>query len=332
MPTILLTHIPDMLTNYYGERALAALRQLGKVKLNTAGKVLDAKALIEAARGCDIVISDRQTPGPKEFFAAAPRELAAFLRVAVDIRNIDVPAASAQGILVTHATPGFVASVAEMAIGFMIDCGRFITAQATIYHDGKHPDPQMGRQLSGASVGIIGYGVIGQYLAPLCVALGMSVYVSDPFKTVAVPGVKQVEFAELLAQSDFVICLAIANEQTENLMNAAAFAKMKSTAYFINLSRGNLVDEAALAAALDEKRIAGCAMDVGRAQDQKPSLALARRSDVIATPHTAGLTPQAAEHQAFDTVNQARDIVAGRVPPGSVNAEKATRLAKFKRA
>src|SRR6185437_16479670 len=168
MARILLTHIPDMLANYYGARALAALRELGEVRLNDTGKVLDAKALAQAARGCEIVVSDRQTPGPAEFFAGAP-DLVAFLRVAVDIRNIDVAAASAHGILVTHATPGFIASVAEMAIGFMIDCGRFITEAASIYRSGKDPEARMGRQLKGSSGGIIGYGVIGEYLAPLCV-------------------------------------------------------------------------------------------------------------------------------------------------------------------
>jgi len=330
VPTILLTHIPDMLKNYYGESALAALRKLGDVKLNTTGKVLDAKALIEAARGCQIVVSDRQTPGPAEFFAGAP-DVVAFLRVAVDIRNIDVPAASAQGVLVTHATPGFIASVAEMAIGFMIDCGRFVTEAASVYHGGALPTPRMGRQLKGSTVGIIGYGVIGEYLAPLCVALGMTVLISDPFKTITGAGLRQMDMGELLKQSDFVICLAIANEKTENLMNAAVFAQMKPSAYFINLSRGNLVDEAALAAALDAKRIAGAAMDVGRAQDQMPSLALARRADVIATPHIAGLTPDAAEHQAFDTVNQVKELVAGRMPPGAANAQAAHRLSRLKR-
>jgi D-3-phosphoglycerate dehydrogenase len=218
-----------------------------------------------------------------------------------------------------------------MAIGFMIDCGRFITAAATDYHQGRDPEPRMGRQLSGASVGIMGYGVIGQHLAPVCAALGMTVYVYDPFKKIDAPNIKQVELDELLGASDFVVCLVIANEQTENLMNAAAFARMKPTAYFINLSRGNLVDEATLAAALDGGKIAGAAMDVGRAQDQKPSMALARRNDVIATPHIAGLTPDAAEHQAFDTVNQVKEILAGRTPPGAANADKATRLGKFKR-
>ena len=93
---IFLTHVPDMLENYYGPRALAEMRKLGEVRLNETGKVLDAKALAEAAKGCEIIVSDRQTPGPAEFFPLAP-DVCAFLRVAVDIRNIDVEAASRAG-------------------------------------------------------------------------------------------------------------------------------------------------------------------------------------------------------------------------------------------
>jgi D-3-phosphoglycerate dehydrogenase len=331
VPKIFLTHIPDMLKNYYGERALAELRKLGDVRLNDTGQVLDAKALAQAAHGCEIIVSDRQTAAPAELFPLAG-DLIAFLRVAVDIRNVDVAAASAQGILVTHATPGFIASVAEMAIGFMVDCGRNITEATSTYRSGRVPDARMGRQLKGATLGIIGYGAIGEYLAGLGLALGMTVVVADPHKKVAQAGLHQVEFADLLARSDFIVCLAIANEQTENLMNAEAFAQMKPSAFFINLSRGNLVDEAALARALDEKRIAGAALDVGRAQDQMPSLTLARRADVIATPHAAGLTPDAAEHQAFDTVNQVKDLIAGRMPAGAANPQAARRLIRLKRA
>lgn len=328
MARILLTHIPDMLANYYGERALAELRKLGEVRLNETGKVLDADALAKAARGCDFVITDRQTPGPATFFSQAP-DCIAFLRVAIDIRNIDVPAASKEGILVTHATAGFIPAVAEMAIGYMIDCGRHITRSTADYHAGREAEPRMGKQLKGATLGILGYGAIGEYLAPLAVALGMTVLVNDPFKTVKQPGVTQAEFGDVLKNSDFVVCLVNANERTENLMNAAAFAQMKKSAFFLNLSRGNLVDEAALAAALGKKQIAGAAMDVGRAQDQKPSLALAKRADVIATPHTAGLTPEAAEHQAFDTVKQVKELIAGRMPPGAANPEQAHRLSRM---
>jgi D-3-phosphoglycerate dehydrogenase len=129
----------------------------------------------------------------------------------------------------------------------------------------------------------------------------------------------------LLARSDYAICLAIATEETENLMNEAAFARMKPDAFFINMSRGNLVDEAALSRVLAGGRIAGAAMDVGRAPDQMPSLELARLPNVIATPHIGGLTPPASESQAFDTVRQVEALVAGKVPPGAANLQSWTR-------
>src|SRR3954462_15364453 len=325
---IFLTHVPDMLKNYYGPRALAEMRKLGEVRLNQTGKVLDAKSLAQAAKGCEIIVSDRQTPGPSEFFPLAP-DCCAFLRVAVDIRNIDVDAASREGVLVTRATPGFMASVSEMAIGMMIDCARGITHSVIEYRNGQDAEPRKGVQLHGATVGIMGYGAIARHLAPICGALGMTVLISDPFAKADNPVLKHVDQDTLLAQSDFVICLVVANEETENLMNAANFARMKKTAYFLNLSRGNLVDEAALLSALETRQIAGAAMDVGRAFDQKPSVNLARRADVIATPHTAGLTPDAIEHQAFDTVRQVGDLVAGRIPKEAVNTAKATRLARL---
>ena len=106
---------------------------------------------------------------------------------------------------------------------------------------------------------------------------------------------------------------------------------MKPGAYFINASRGNLVDDDALRAALDSGRLAGCALDVGRAPDQMPMPDLARHPQVIATPHTAGLTLPAIEHQSLETVAQVAEIIKGRAPKGAVNAEQATRLARLRR-
>jgi len=138
-------------------------------------------------------------------------------------------------------------------------------------------------------------------------------------------GIRHVGLDELLTQSDYVVCLAVANEETENLIGQAAFARMQAHAFFVNLSRGNLVDEAALAAALRDNRIAGAAMDVGRARDQMPTAELAGLPNVIATPHIGGLTPQAIEHQALETVSQVEAIIKSEVPFGAVNAEHWTR-------
>jgi len=151
------------------------------------------------------------------------------------------------------------------------------------------------------------------------------VLVTDPFAAVSDPGIQHLQLDDLLARADYVACLAVANEQTENLIDAAALARMQPHAFFINLSRGNLVDEAALAAALRADRIAGAAVDVGRAPDQMPSPELAKLPNVIATPHIGGLTPQAIEHQAAETVRQVAAIIKGEAPVGAVNAEHWTR-------
>jgi D-3-phosphoglycerate dehydrogenase len=228
-------------------------------------------------------------------------------------------------VLVTRASPGFVQSVAELALGFMVDLSRGVSRATADYHAGRQPEVIMGRQLAGSRIGIIGYGSIGRYLAEVTKVLGMEVLVADPFVNISDAAIQHVPLDDLLARADYVVCLAVANEQTENLIGQAALARMRPRAFFINLSRGNLVDEAALAAALRDNRIAGAAMDVGRALDQMPTLELAKLQNVIATPHIGGLTPQAIEHQSAETVRQVETIIAGEVPVGAVNAGHWTR-------
>ncbi len=330
MATILLTHPPQIREQYYNDQALAALQSLGDVRRHAQERELDAAELIDAARGCDIIVTHRHVPAGRALFAGLP-QLVAFCRCAVDIRNVDVAAASAHGVLVTHASAGFIAATAEWVLGAMIDLGRGISIACESYHAGQLPQSGMGRQLHGATLGVIGYGQIGRYLCDAALALRMNVLVTDPYAQVTNVAVSQVSLAQLLAQSDFVACLALATDETENLLDEQAFSQMRPGAYFINASRGNLVDEAALLRALDEGRIAGCAMDVGRAPDQRPSPALARHPKVIATPHIGGLTPQATAHQALETVAQVAEIIKGRAPGGSVNAQSASRLTRMGR-
>ena len=321
---LLLTHLPLARRTYYGARALARLQELVAVTLHQGDAPLDPAGVVAAARDVDFIIADRATPLPGEIFAALPG-LKVAMRSAVDIRNIDVAAASAAGVLVTHAEPGFVKSVVELTLGFLVDLSRGISRAAADYRADRKPEIRVGRQLSGSTVGIIGYGRIARDLAPLLATMGMTVLVSDPYAQVDDRRFIKLPMDDLLARADYVICLAIASEETENLLDAAAFARMKPDAFFINMSRGNLVDEAALAKVLAEGRIAGAAMDVGRAPDQMPSPELARLPNVIATPHVGGLTPPASESQAMDTVRQVEALVKGEVPTGAVNVASWTR-------
>jgi D-3-phosphoglycerate dehydrogenase len=324
MTTVFVSHPQSKLAHYFGERASTALRAFAQVRFNPEDRDLSSHEIAELARDCDAIVSYRQTAGDEALFAALPK-LQAFVRCAIDIRNIDLAAASRHGVLVTQASAGFIASVSEWIVGAMIDLARGISVSTALYHAGQPVPPAMGRELRGATLGVIGYGQISRYLCTVAQALGMRVVVHDPFAVVAQAGIVQAGFDELLAQSDFVVCLAAATEDTENLMNAAAFAAMQPGAFFINAARGNLVDEDALVAALDAGTIAGCALDVGRAPDQMPSPAVARHPRAIATPHIGGLTPPAVEHQAMETVSQLAEIFQGRVPKGAVNATEAHR-------
>ena len=323
---LLLTHVPQARQQYYGSRALARLNELVEVVLHEGDAPLDPQGVIAQARDVDFIIADRSTPLPGEIFAGLPG-LKVVMRSAIDIRNIDVAAASQAGVLVTHAEAGFVPSVVELTLGLLVDLSRGVSRAVADYQAGRKPEIRVGRQLAGSTIGIIGYGRISRALAPVLLALGVKVLISDPYAQLDDQRFVKLPLEDLLAQADTVICLAIANEETENLMNAAAFARMKPDAFFINMSRGNLVDEEALAEALTAGRIAGAAMDVGRAPDQMPSPDLARLPNVIATPHIGGLTPPASESQAFDTVRQVEALVQGQTPPGAVNLDRWTRRA-----
>ena len=325
MIRVFVSHPTGKLAQYFGDKASAALQTFAEVSYNCEPRELSTTELADAARACDVIIAYRQTPGPEALFAALPN-LAAFVRCAMDIRTIDVAAASRHGVLVTQASAGFVPAVSEWIIAVMVDLGRGISRSTEAYHRGEPGKPQMGRELRGATLGVIGYGRIARYLCELARAFGMRIVVSDPHVEAERSAPPQVPLPALLAQSDFVVCLAAAVPETEHLMNAAAFAAMKRGAYFVNASRGELVDEAALLSALDSGQIAGCALDVGQAPDQMPSPAVARHPQVIATPHIGGLTPEAVDHQALETVAQIQALVQGRMPAGAVNAAEATRL------
>jgi D-3-phosphoglycerate dehydrogenase len=323
---ILLTHTPEMRRNYFGDAALKGLGALGDVVMHDGDSPLTKEDFLSLARGCSVVISDRATPIDAAHISGLD-DTAAILRVAVDTRNIDDAAASTYGILVTRASRSWLAAVSEHAIGLMIDAARGISEANIAYKSGVAPRPRMGRQLAGATAGIIGYGPLGMRVATLCRAFGMSVVVHDPYVIVDGEGIEAVALDDVFRRADFLLPLAVATDETENIVGARRLGLLRRGAILINVSRGNLIDEGALESALESGALAAAAVDVGRAPDQMPSESLARRRDVTATPHIGGLTPEGVQGQALEVVEQLKEIIAGGVPEGSLNAHAWTRQA-----
>lgn len=330
MLRVFLTHNPEDLDAYYG-RALPELRDIAGVDVatNPLDRDLTTTELVEHAAGCQVIVAHRSTPGEAPVFERST-DLVAFLRTAVDISTIDVAAASANGIVVAHADKSFVPSTAEIALALMLDLARNVSESTVDYRRGELPPQRHGFQLRGKTAGLIGYGVIARYLAGVLRAMGVSVLVADPYTGDADrDGFEQTSFDDLLRRSDFVLPLAASTPETENLIDAEAIATMRPGAMLVNVSRGELIDDEAVAAALDSGRLGGLAIDVGRAPDQRPSPELARRPGVVATPHLGGLTPENADAQAISSVDQVGAIAAGEMPPRAVNPTAASRLHKW---
>ena len=318
---VFLTHNPEDRSAYYG-RALPELERRAEVVLNPLGRDLTTRELIDHAHGCEVIVAHRSTPGDADVFTELP-DLVAFLRCAVDITTIDVAAASRAGVLVGHADKSFVASTAELALGLFLDVARNIASSTADYRGGAEPPQRPGRQVRGQIAGIIGHGAIGSYLAELLAALGLEVLVADP--GVASP-FENVVLDDLLRRSDVVFPLAPGGPATTGLIGRDQLALLQRGAILVNVARGELLDEQAVADALDSGRLAGVGLDVGQAPDQRPSRLLAARADVVATPHLGGLTPENADAQARSSVEQVAAIIAGEIPPRTVNADSARRF------
>ena len=324
---VFVTHNPEDRDAYFG-RALPELQAIADVVLNPLDRDLTTSELIEHATGCDVIIAHRSTPGEAELFTALDGTLKAFLRCAVDISTIDVDAASAHGVLVGHADKTYVASTAELALGLYLDTARNIATSTANYRSGDEPKQRTGVQIAGKTAGIIGFGAIGSHLADLLAALGMDVLVHDPF--VDVPEqYEQLALDPLLERSNVVFPLAPANPSTLDFISTHELSVMQPGATLINVSRGELIDEDAVAVALDSGHLAALGIDVGRAHDQRPSAHLASRPNVVATPHLGGLTKESADAQAKSTVEQVSAILNSEMPPRVVNPDHANQLRQY---
>ena len=239
---------------------------------------------------------------------------------------IDVEACTRAGIAVCNNSGPGAEAVAEHALGFMLDLAKKITIADRALRTGPLGDrlALRGSQLQGKTLGVIGLGAIGGRLVELCAPFGMEVLAFDPYLdevSADARGVQIVTLTELLQRSDFVQVTCPLTSETEGLIGREQFEAMKPTAFFITTARGPVHDEAALYDTLVHGGIAGAGLDVFHEEPLRPDNPLLRLANVVATPHTAGITVEAARDLAVATATQWQTIFGGGMPPRLLNPD-----------
>ncbi|MEZ5787907.1 MAG: phosphoglycerate dehydrogenase [Xanthobacteraceae bacterium] len=258
-------------------------------------------------------------------------------RAGIGVDNVDIPAATARGIIVMNTPFGNSITTAEHAITLMLALARQIPQADASTQAGKWEKNRfMGVEITGKTLGIIGCGNIGAIVADRAHGLRMKVIACDPFlspERARDLGVERVELAELCRRADFITLHTPLTERTRNIIDEKALAMMKPSVRIINCARGGLVDEVALRRALDENRVAGAAFDVF---SEEPALAnpLFGHPNVVCTPHLGAATSEAQENVALQVAEQMseyllRGAISNAVNFPSITAEEAPRLKPF---
>jgi D-3-phosphoglycerate dehydrogenase len=252
-------------------------------------------------------------------------------RAGIGVDNIDRAAASKKGVIVMNTPFGNMITTAEHAIAMMFAVARQIPEASASTHAGKWEKSKfMGVELTGKTLGVIGAGNIGGIVCERALGLKMKVVAYDPFlsqERAEKLGVQKVDLDELLARADFITLHVPKTEQTSNILNAEAIAKMKPAVRVINCARGGLVDEVALAEALKSGHVAGAAFDVFEVEPATDS-PLFNLPNVVCTPHLGAATTEAQENVAVQVAEQMSDyLLTGAVTNAlnmpSVTAEEA---------
>ncbi|WP_316188857.1 phosphoglycerate dehydrogenase [Bradyrhizobium sp. SZCCHNS1054] len=258
-------------------------------------------------------------------------------RAGIGVDNVEIPAATAKGIIVMNTPFGNSITTAEHAITMMLSLAREIPQADASTQAGKWEKNRfMGVEITGKVLGVIGCGNIGSIVCNRAQGLHMKVIGFDPFLTEERArdlGVEKVELDELLKRADFITLHTPLTEKTKNIIDAAAIAKMKKGVRIINCARGGLVDEAALLEALNSKHVAGAALDVF-AEEPATNNPLFGHPNVICTPHLGASTTEAQENVALQIAEQMSDyLLTGAISNAinfpSITAEEAPKLKPF---
>ncbi|MGZ4236741.1 MAG: 2-hydroxyacid dehydrogenase [Solirubrobacteraceae bacterium] len=318
-----------VVTRRIPEPALELLQATEDTWLSPHDRPLTDQELREAVAGADAVITLLHDKVDAPLLDAAGPQLQCIANVAVGYDNIDVAAATERGVVVTN-TPGVLTdSTADLAMALILMVTRRLGEGERRIRSGEpwswHMFFLLGSSLEGKTLGVIGLGAIGRATANRARAFGMEIVYSGPRRAAepveaALGGARYLELDELLATADVVSIHSPLTPQTRHLINAARLRKMRPDAYLVNTARGPIVDEAALAAALQQGRLAGAALDVF---ENEPEVhpALVQRDDVVLIPHLGSATIETRTAMAVLAANNALAVLRGERPPTPVNPE-----------
>jgi D-3-phosphoglycerate dehydrogenase len=280
--------------------------------------------LLEAlGKGVDAVLIRSATKMDAEAIAAA-KGLRVIARAGVGLDNVDIPAATAAGVMVVNAPTSNIVSAAELAIALLLASARFVSPAHAALRNGKWARSKYtGAELFEKTLGIVGFGRIGQLVAHRMQAFGMNVIAYDPYlqpARAAQLNVELVELDELLKRSDFITIHLPKTKETANLIGEEALKKVKPEVRIINAARGGVLDETALYNAIKEGRVAGAGLDVYATEPCTDS-PLFELDQVVATPHLGASTDEAQERAGIAVAVSVRKALGGELVPDAVNVK-----------
>ena len=246
-------------------------------------------------------------------------------RFGIGVDNVDIEAATRAGIVVTKVPDYCIDEVSDHAMALLLSLIRKIPFSSARAHAGRWEMPAVTpiHRLRGTVLGLVGFGRIPQLVAPKAASFGFKVVAYDPYVASEIftrAGVESVDFAQLLSVSDFISIHSPLLPETRNLFNADAFRRMKPTAYLVNTARGPIVDEAALAEALDAGQLAGAALDV-MPQEPPSGSPLLGRTNVILTPHISFYSEESLVELQTKAAEEVLAVLTGKAPRNPVNPE-----------
>jgi len=273
--------------------------------------------------GVDAVLIRSATKMDAEAIGAA-KGLKVIARAGVGVDNVDIPVATAAGVMVVNAPTSNIVSAAELAITLLLASARFVSPAHAALRAGKWARSKYtGAELFEKTLGIVGFGKIGQLVAARMQSFGMDVVAYDPYllpARAAQLGVRLVDLDELLRVSDFITIHLPKTKETANLIGEEALKKVKPTVRIINAARGGVLDEGALYKAITEGRVAGAGLDVFATEPCTDS-PLFQLDNVVATPHLGASTDEAQERAGIAVAVSVRKALAGELVPDAINVK-----------